>query len=98
MRRDTFNQCEKNNRSSCVSEFTPARRLEFLKAMAEKWPSAIVARTEIEKFSGGMLKGPHLANLACPKAGAVGPPSIKIGRKVGYEVSSLLSWMESQIK
>ena len=28
-----------------------------------KWPSAIVARTEIGRFSGGMLSPGYLANL-----------------------------------
>ncbi len=31
---------------------------------AEKWPSEFVARTEIEKFTGGLYKGKTFANKA----------------------------------
>ena len=36
---------------------------DVFQKMAERWPSAIVARTEIEKFSGGLMTGKYLANL-----------------------------------
>ena len=40
--------------------------------MAAKWPSAFVARTEAEKFSGGMIKEKYLANLDSAGKGPTG--------------------------
>lgn len=57
------------------------------------WPAPIVARTEISKFSGGLLSSRYLANL---DSKGEGPPRIRIGRKVGYPVDSLIKWLESR--
>ena len=58
--------------------------------MADRWPSAIVARTEIDKFSGGMMSGKYLANLDCQ---GVGPVRVVCGRKVGYPVKDLCGYV-----
>ena len=34
-----------------------------LQELASKWPSSIVARTEIRKFTGGILTERYCANL-----------------------------------
>ena len=58
--------------------------------MAEKWPSAVVARTtEIEKFSGGMLSSKYCANLNSLSIGC--PGWVRVGRKIGYPVESLVA-------
>jgi hypothetical protein len=66
--------------------------LEFLK---NKWPSAIVARSRISDFTGGLLKPGTMANLDSEGDG----PSevVRIGRAVGYPVDSLIRWLERRI-
>ena len=65
-----------------------------LKKMAERWPSSVVARTEIEKFSGGLLKERYLANLDCLGQGPKG--RFRVGRKIGYPVHSVIEFLESR--
>lgn len=62
--------------------------------MADKWPSLIVARTEVARFSGGLLHPRTLANL---DASGEGPKTrIKKGRKVAYPVSALIEFMKER--
>jgi len=62
--------------------------------MVEKWPSAIVARTESPKFSGGSLTAKLLANH--DSAGTGPAERFKIGRKVVYPTVALAAWMQSR--
>jgi len=62
--------------------------------MAAKWPSAFVARTEAEKFSGGMIKEKYLANLDSAGKGPTG--RIRCGRKVVYPVTNFIKWLEDR--
>jgi len=60
-------------------------------AMARKWPSAFVSRSQVGKFSGGILHPRTLANL---DSQGLGPRNrIKVGRKVAYPVAELCEWM-----
>lgn len=62
--------------------------------MAEKWPSPIVARTEVARFSGGILHPRTLANL---DARGEGPKTrIKHGRKVAYPVDALIEFLRKR--
>ena len=63
-------------------------------SLADSWPSPVVARQELEKFSGGILNPKTIANLDSQKKGPAG--RIRIGRKIAYPVSSLISWMENR--
>lgn len=63
-----------------------------LKSLKERWPSAVVARTEVKSFTGGVMSEKYMANLDCQGAGPEG--SFKLGRKVVYPVDSLVSWLE----
>lgn len=63
--------------------------------LAKAWPSPIVSRTEISKFSGGLLTPRTLANL---DSLGIGPPRGTCGRKVFYPVDSLVVWIEKRAK
>jgi hypothetical protein len=63
-----------------------------LRSLAEKWPSNIVARTEIKAFTGGTVSEKYMANLDSQGAGPNG--RFKIGRKVAYPVNELVEWLE----
>ena len=62
--------------------------------LGSKWPSAWVARTEIERFAGGMISEKYLANLDSQGKGPAG--RIRCGRKVVYPVAELIAWLESR--
>ena len=63
--------------------------------LKERWPSAIVARTEIKRFSGGLISPKTMANL---DSKGEGPPSIRLCRKIGYPVDSLITWLTDRAK
>jgi len=48
--------------------------------MAERWPSAWVARTQAEHFTGGIISEKYLANLDSAGKGPAG--RVRIGRKI----------------
>jgi len=62
--------------------------------MADKWKSPVVARTEIEVFSGGAMKEKYAANLDAAGLGC--PGRFRLGRKVIYPVAELIAWLESR--
>lgn len=67
---------------------------DIYEQMAARWPSAIVARKEVAKFSGGLLNPRTMANLDSRGEGA---PKIKWGsRAVFYPVSDLITWLRAR--
>lgn len=62
--------------------------------MAAKWPSPWIARTEIQRFSGGMISEKYLANLDSAGKGPGG--RVRCGRKVVYPVAELVQWLENR--
>ena len=66
----------------------------IFQSMAETWPSAVVARTEIGRFTGGALKEKYCANLDSAGLGPRG--RFRIGRKVVYPVKELVAWLEER--
>ena len=62
--------------------------------MAERWPSAWVARTQVERFTGGIISEKYLANLDSQGRGC--PGRVRVGRKVCYPVHEFIRWLESR--
>lgn len=63
--------------------------------MASKWPSAIVSRTSIKEFTGGLLSERYCANLDSLGKGC--PSRVRIGgRRVAYPVNELVKWLEAR--
>ncbi len=65
-----------------------------LEAMAQKWPSAIVARSEVGRFTGGAIAPGTLANADCRGDGPRG--RIQVGRRTCYSVDALLEWLAAR--
>lgn len=65
-----------------------------LSKLISKWPSAYVARSEVGRFSGGLISPGTLANLDCKGEGPEG--RIRVGKKVAYEVHALVRWLEGR--
>jgi hypothetical protein len=66
------------------------------KRLAERWPSAWVAREEVDRFTGGVLTPKYMANLDSRKIGI--EDRIRIGRKIVYPVDSILRFLESRFE
>lgn len=62
-----------------------------LKGLAERWPSAWVARTEVDRFTGGVMSEKYLANLDSRGLGPKG--RIRVGRKIAYPINALIEWL-----
>jgi hypothetical protein len=63
----------------------------MLKRSAEEWPSPFIARTDVPKFTGGMISSNTLRNRDSQGTGPDG--KFKLGKKVGYPVESLIDWL-----
>jgi hypothetical protein len=64
--------------------------------LLEKWPSGIVARSEISAFTGGAVCPGTLANADCE---GVGPKDrFRIGRKVVYPAAAVVEWLKERSK
>ena len=66
---------------------------DIFQEMAERWPSAVVARTEVDRFTGGLMSSKYIANLDSQGAG---PARLVCGRKVGYPVKDLVAWLRGR--
>ncbi len=62
--------------------------------LAEKWPSTVVCRSEIGKFSGGILTPRYVANLDSAGRGISG--RIRVGRKICYPVQNVIRFLEKR--
>jgi len=60
-------------------------------AMAAKWPSSVVARAEVKKFTGGGISPKTIANADSKGNGPEG--RFLIGRRTCYPVTKLVDWL-----
>ena len=63
----------------------------IFQAMAEKWPSNVVARTQVPTFTGGLMTEKYQANLDSLGKGPEG--ALRVGRKVIYPVNNYVKWL-----
>lgn len=64
--------------------------------MADRWPSTVVARREVPRFTGGSMSAGHLAN---EDSRGTGPRNrFRIGKVVAYPVVDLVEWLEQKTK
>lgn len=68
--------------------------VSIFQSLADRWPSAWVARNQVEKFGGGIISEKYLANLDSAGKGPAG--RIRCGRKVVYPVVELIRWLEGR--
>lgn len=66
----------------------------LFQGMADRWPSSVVARTEIERFTGGVIREKYLANLDSQGRGPAG--RVRVGRKIVYSVTEVVKWLEGR--
>lgn len=63
-------------------------------SLAEKWPSTFVSRSEVGRFTGGIVSPKTMANLDSQRLGPDG--AIKFGKKVVYPVNCLIAWLDQR--
>jgi hypothetical protein len=68
---------------------------EIIKKAADKWPSSVVARSEVKTFSGGLVSAGTMANHDSQGNGPEG--AFCVGRKKCYPVESLCDWLIERI-
>ena len=68
---------------------------ESLSELLKTWPSAFVSRSEVKKFSGGLISGKSLANHDSEGSG---PPRLKVGGRVAYRAVDLVDWLKERCK
>jgi hypothetical protein len=66
-------------------------QIPTFEAMAEAWPSPVVARNKVQELTGGLVTPNYLANLDSQGLGPAG--RFKCGGKVGYPVDSFIEWL-----
>lgn len=66
----------------------------ILQKLAERWPSSLVARTEIKNFTGGIISERYIANLDSQGLGIEG--RFRVGRKVCYPVDAVIEFLEQR--
>lgn len=67
---------------------------EDFRLLKEAWPSALVARDQVERFSGGIITSKYIRNL---DSRGMGPAErIRTGRKISYNVDILISWLKDR--
>jgi hypothetical protein len=64
--------------------------------MAARWPSNVIAREDVDRFSGGAVSPRYLANLDSRGAGP--KERLRIGRKVCYPVMPFIQWLHERSK
>ncbi|MDR1334076.1 MAG: hypothetical protein LBJ71_02550 [Holosporaceae bacterium] len=67
---------------------------EILQKIDEAWPSPIVLRKDITKFSCGLVTTKTMASMDCEKRGI---PNTKINGKVAYNKKDIIQWLASKI-
>lgn len=64
--------------------------------MEAKWPSSIVARSEIKKFTGGGISPKTVANA--DSIGRGPKDRFYLGKNTCYPVSSVIEWLKQKSK
>ena len=66
----------------------------IMESLADKWPSTFVARSDVPKFTGGLISEKYIANLDSRGEGPDG--RFRSGRKICYPVSNMCNWLISR--
>jgi len=67
---------------------------EHFLLLKRAWSSTLVARSEVGRFSGGVVSPHYIANMDCR---GLGPAErIRIGRKIAYPVDALIDWLKEK--
>ena len=71
--------------------------IEALNSLRDKWPSAFVSRTELDKFTGGILHGRTEANRES-RPGVDSIPRFRMGKKIFYQVDDIVEYLKRKVE
>ncbi|MCX5880578.1 MAG: hypothetical protein NTU74_01820 [Deltaproteobacteria bacterium] len=71
--------------------------VQVLDSLADKWPSNLVARAELDKLTGGILHGRTMANIES-REDSDSIPRFRAGKKVFYQVSDVIDFLKRKIE
>lgn len=66
-----------------------------LSILCEAWPSPIVARNQLTKFTGGLVTGASMAVFDSQGKGI--EERITVNRKTCYRTEDVVDWLKSRI-
>lgn len=69
---------------------------KMLNQAAEKWSCPFIARTDVKKFTGGMISPNTLRNRDSQGTGP--EEKFYLGKKVAYPIESLIKWLLTNYK
>jgi len=61
--------------------------------MVEEYPSRVITRAEVSRFTGGLMRGSYLANLDSRNEG---PPRQRVGQKWIYPTRPFADWLRAR--
>lgn len=73
-----------------VYMLSETKRNELREALRRAWPAPVVIRTEVPRFSGGLVASGTMANA---DSAGTGPERIRMGRRTAYMRDSLIEWL-----
>ena len=83
-----------NTRTPMPKVLPPKGNESIWQKTADNWPSEIVARQEVSRFTGGLFTPKTMANL--DSLGEGPKRKVRYKRKVGYPKKELVTWLCSQ--
>ena len=69
---------------------------EIIEEMAQRWGSNVVARKEIERYTGGAITAKTAANLDSMGTGC--PGRFRLGGAVVYPTINMTPWLKSRVR
>jgi len=72
------------------------RAAETIKKAGERWPSSFVPRSQVPKFTGGLIAVGTIANA--DSLGRGPEDSFRIGRQKCYPVDALCNWLIGRLE
>lgn len=70
--------------------------VQIIRQAGERWPSTFVPRTQVPKFTGGLIAVGTLANRDSEGTGPEG--SFRVGRQICYPVDALCDWLIERLE
>ena len=77
-------------------QFNQEAAVETIKKAGDRWPSSFVPRSQVPKFTGGLIAVGTIANKDSEGTGPNG--AFRVGRQVCYPVDSLCDWLIGRLE
>ena len=79
-----------------ASDHSKKAAIAIILQAADKWPSSFVARSQISKFTGGLLAPGTCANADSAGTGIKG--AFRVGRQIAYPCAAVTDYLVSRLE